>query len=642
MNKVVLLNLLVSFLLYAPTTDAQSFRWVKGGGTGQVISKATTPGAWKVEGTYQMCVDNNGNVYALSEVGYYALIADTFHLGLGAGSNANLLLTSYTCDGQMRFARYIAASGETGSYGLLADSLGHIYVAGMFYNVGGPLKIGSTLVSGHEYQYNGLTQLDTLGNYNWISFIGDNTTATSSNSFWLANYIALDKANNVHYINYTRAGVHFTSSLTSQFGTYDLTFSPTGSLLKVKKLAIDSTWYLDGFTIGNNGNLYAFGEKNINYGTDQFFAAAFDTNRNVIWKYDMDTAGGTAVSGLTGITGDNEGHLYFSGAAQNAYLTSPTKFTFRGISATCSTFPPYWDNISVILKTDTNANPIWVKHYDGNSSNAFASITLNGDKVAVAGYFFQQVANGTDTISAGIGIDPFLAVVDTAGNPLVLKSVHGDGYYDLANVIVGDRKGNLYIGGQVEDSIKASGIVPYVSVGGNSDFFIMKFGYDCNCVPPVANYTYTGRGTVNFVYTGTTLSLDSLVWDFGDGAHGKGATVTHTYTTKGTYSACVTAYSACGSNTYCSTISITTSVSNIAAFPNLSVYPNPMKNTLLIEHAPIGTLVRLFNVLGQQVYSSLVTNDRQEINTSSLSTGTYLLQLINTEGERAGMTVEKQ
>jgi PKD repeat protein len=641
MNKVVLLNVLFSFLLCAPSADAQSFKWVKGGGTGEGIYMATTPGAWKVEGTYQMCVDHNNNVYALSEVGALPLVADTFHSPY-IGCSANLLLTSYTCDGQMRFAKIITSWATTGSYSLLADSLGHIYVAGLFSSNGNPLKIGSLGISGHENQLNGLIQFDTLGNYNWINFIGDNTSATYLHSWSYSNFILLDKVNNVHYINYTKAGVHLTPTLTSQFATYDLMYSPTGALLNIKKLAIDSSWYLDGAIIGNNGKLYAFGEKSVNYGTDQFFAAAFDTNRNLVWKYDMDTAGGTAVSGFTGIAGDSAGHLYFSGAAQNPTLAGATKFTFRSITATCNTFPPYWDNISVILKTDTNANPIWVKHYDGNSSDAFVSITLNGYKVAAAGYFFQQVANGTDTISAGIGIDPFLAVVDTAGNPLVLKSMHGDGYYDQANVIVGDSKGNLYIGGQVEDSIKAGGIGAYTSVGGNSDFFIMKFGYDCNCVAPVANYTHTGTGTVNFVYTGTTLSLDSLIWDFGDGTHAKGATVAHTYTTKGSYSACVTAYSACGRNTYCSSISITTSVSNIAAFPNLIVYPNPMTNTLLIEHAPIGTLARLFNVLGQQVYSSLVTNDRQEINTSNLSSGTYLLQLTGTDGQRAGMTVEKQ
>jgi len=640
MNKIFSVRLFFFFLICTQIANGQSFKWVKGGGTGQYISKSTTPGAWRVEGTYQMCVDNNGNIYALSEVGYDALVADTFHLGAGYGSNANLLLTSYTCNGEMRFAKFIAASGETGSCSLLADSAGHIYIAGFFYNGGGPLKIGSVSVSGHEHQYNAVMQLDTLGNYKWISYVGDNTSATELNSFWGYSFAVLDKENNPHFISYTRAGVHLTSSMTSQFGTYDLTYSPTGVLQSVKKIAIDSTWIIEGATIDTKGKLYVYGETNVSYATDQFFAAAFDTSRNVIWMYKLDTAGGTAVSALSGIAGDNAGHLYFAGAAQSPTLASATKFTFRSISATSSTFPPYWNNISVILKTDTDANPIWIRHYDCSSSGGFVCITLNGDKVAAAGAFYQQYASGTDTIDAGVGVDPFFAVVDTAGNPLALKSMHGDGYYDQANVIVGDRKGNLYIGGQVEDSISAAGIRAYTSGGGNTDFFVMKYGYDCNCVVPVANYTHTGTGTVNFVYTGTASSLDSVVWNFGDGSHTTGTTVSHTYTANGSYSACATAYTACGSNTYCSTI-ITTSVSNIAAFPDLSVYPNPMTNTLYVEHAAIGTRLILFNVLGQQIYSGIVTSDKQAVSTYNLPSGTYLLQLTGEDGQRAAMTVEK-
>ena len=88
------------------------------------------------------------------------------------------------------------------------------------------------------------------------------------------------------------------------------------------------------------------------------------------------------------------------------------------------------------------------------------------------------------------------------------------------------------------------------------------------CVaPPAAAFTSTGiTATRNFTYTGTTVALDSVVWNFGDGGHAVGLTTSHTYTSAGTFSACVTAYSPCGSNTSCVLLNISCVTAPVAAF----------------------------------------------------------------------------
>jgi len=69
--------------------------------------------------------------------------------------------------------------------------------------------------------------------------------------------------------------------------------------------------------------------------------------------------------------------------------------------------------------------------------------------------------------------------------------------------------------------------------------------------PPVASFTKTGIISIGTTYTGTTTGVDSIIWNFGDGATTSGTTASHTYTATGTYHICVTAYSPCGASTIC-------------------------------------------------------------------------------------------
>ena len=86
-----------------------------------------------------------------------------------------------------------------------------------------------------------------------------------------------------------------------------------------------------------------------------------------------------------------------------------------------------------------------------------------------------------------------------------------------------------------------------------------------NCTP-VSSFSHSGTSPVSFTYTGTTLSLDSVVWNYGDGHTGTGTTPSHTYTASGTYSVCATVYTACGSNTFCEDVVV--NCSPTASFTN--------------------------------------------------------------------------
>ncbi len=519
-----------------------------------------------------MCSDAHGNIYSLNLVSNYPLYADTFYRPTDAfTSPANLLITSYDCSGRMRWAKYIGSSGGLCyPYGIVADSLGYIYVAGFLPN--GTLSIGADKAITYTYQAEGLIQLDTTGHFNWLRYVGDNSMGTYRGRYSFGSVLALDGLNNVHFLNYTKHGVPITPMLTSIGGVYDLSYNPSGTLLSALRLGMDSTWYLNSAVIDPATNkLYVSGEINPSifggYLIDTFYAAAFDASRNLLWQH---FAGHGGDDYLSGLTLDQNKKLHFCGGSQSASF-APNWFSFNGDSVLNTHYT--YRRMSIIMTTDTNGHPLWIKHFDGsldiNSLNAITQLP-NG-KIAASGTFVATVTDGTSTITSSTGEaqNPFVVIVDSAGDLQSMQQIHGNGFYDGSYSITSDRIGNIYVGGYVEDSIWAgSPVIPaYHSHGGNTDFYVMKYGVDCSCTSmPVATYTDTGTHTLGVTYTGTTSGLDSVLWTFGDGATGRGLTALHTYTLAGTYRVCATVYTTCGNDIHCSNVFISCGLTPVASF----------------------------------------------------------------------------
>ena len=169
----LLLSLLLLLCIYFPVS-AQSYNWVRGGGSTQTFSISM-----EQETVSYMCTDPNGNIYALSKVGIYPVTADTFYWPGGIGSSQSILFTSHNCNGQMRFAKLITGTGNHPS-GVAADSMGHVYIAFDGSHSGtNPLRIRhDTTISDFANCREAIMQYDTSGSINWIRFVGNNTYAT--------------------------------------------------------------------------------------------------------------------------------------------------------------------------------------------------------------------------------------------------------------------------------------------------------------------------------------------------------------------------------------------------------------------------------------------------------------------------------
>ena len=543
-------------LIATVSLPAQQFNWVRGGGTNDDMS-ALPSSEW--EHTQHVCTDLNGNVYALSQVSYTTVYADTF-TGVGTYGQRNMLVTSYNCSGQMRWAKLLDCTNYTQPQAIVADSFGHVYVAGDFSGFGS-VHIGSDTVTPSSHFKEGIVQFDTNGHFNWLRFVGDNSVASHNGIGGSGNTLAVDGMNNIHLISSMNSNVVLAPGIISHMGTYDVKITPSGTMVSAVRLPLDSTLGIIGATIDKKSNkLYVYGDRIYNFwsagggsgdSSAYNYIAEFDTNHNLRW---IDTIGSgvTAEGFISGMVADGYGHLYFSGAGMYYMF-------YQGQTI----IPPPGSTgvyIAFVMKTDTAGNMRWMKQSNGHYGVGNDAITLMpNNKVGVAGGVITGLTNfGPDTIYSSNNA-PIITVLDTSGTLIAFQRIHGDGTSNYDYCIASDSVGNLYIGGAVTDSIPDTLIPAYHTVGGNTDFFVLKYGVDCSCTSmPVAAYTYTvtGLGTIHTTYTGTTTGLDSVVWHFGDGSKALGLTATHTYTVVGEVDICVTVYTTCGYDIYCDSIRV--------------------------------------------------------------------------------------
>lgn len=91
-----------------------------------------------------------------------------------------------------------------------------------------------------------------------------------------------------------------------------------------------------------------------------------------------------------------------------------------------------------------------------------------------------------------------------------------------------------------------------------------------SCPAPTPSYTHTTTGTtVNFTNTSTMGTGAMYLWIFGDGNTSSQSDPVHTYAADGAYTVCLVVSDACGADSTCQTIVVTTCVNPIAGFTSV-------------------------------------------------------------------------
>jgi len=611
-------------LIFTPTIYAQNYKWVKGGGSTTTMTYSRDD-----EGVRYMCTDDDKNVYILSPVGDDNITADSFYMASAfnpeGGTYPHFLAASYTCNGVLRWAKLFDGYYNSDPYGITYNQ-GSIYIIGNM--VGTNKHVGYDTVINKQYVNSFIARFDTSGKYKWIKFTGPDSlnTLTSTGGFTGHNSIAVDGNGNVHYYQCMYNGVQIASTVRSTTGVYDMKYDSSGNLLSAVRMQIDSTELLETVAMNKKSNtVYAVLIPNPRYSSSIDYLAAYDPGGTQLWA---DTVFNGSVFDLV-----------YDNIGGNVYGVGGGTPLIVGKDTVTNIF--YTD----FIKIDTNGHSKLLCGFYGNGASLYRIAFLPNGQLASTSHVIYYIAHGRDTVTSEAGGQhPIMCVVDTGGRFIKLDQLPSGGFYDWGLAITSDKDGDVYIGGQVQDTITAPGLSSsYISIGGNTDFFVVKYGYNCNCSitnEPTPNYSYSGSGTVYFTYTGT-VTPDSVKWNFGDGVTSTSINPSHSFHDTGLHHVCLTVY-ACDSGTYCGYVHTSVDVPIFFAQPNISVYPNPISGAFFIEGAEMGATVRLFNLMGQQVYEGAIKENKQQINTGDLRLGTYLLQLINREGQKSNVTIVKQ
>lgn len=148
---------------------------------------------------------------------------------------------------------------------------------------------------------------------------------------------------------------------------------------------------------------------------------------------------------------------------------------------------------------------------------------------------------------------------------------------------------------------------------------------------PVANFTVDASLSPVYSFTSTSTDATTYSWDFGDGSPlDNTANPTHTYV-PGTYTVMLTVTNACGMNMTSTVITVVaTGIDAITAAEGLNMYPNPSTGLVTISlNSASQTVVAVYNVLGEQVYSEIYSSLKKDLDLSHLNAGMYSIRINN-------------
>jgi PKD repeat protein len=147
---------------------------------------------------------------------------------------------------------------------------------------------------------------------------------------------------------------------------------------------------------------------------------------------------------------------------------------------------------------------------------------------------------------------------------------------------------------------------------------------------PVADFTYTIAGLIVTFTDVSTNTPTSWNWNFGDGSTSTLQNPSHAYSTFGSYTVCLTATNAIGSDDNCLVLGLT----DIDAWQEevISVFPNPAFDYIAVSDADMkmnGSEWAIFNNVGEIVSTGILNGNPIPI--GFLHAGIYFLRITGDE-----------
>ena len=516
--------------------------------------------------------------------------------------------------GNIQWQKTLGGSGDdVATYVQQTADAGYIIAGNTFSNNGD--------VSGNHGNADAwVVKLDNAGNIQWQKTLGGNNNDAANSVQQMADggYIlgcATVSENNGDVIMSHGAAECWVVKLSSA-GVIEWSLCLGGQSYeyarRVQQTA-DGGFVMGGYTLSVDGDVSG------NHGNVDYWVVKLD---NIMEKQWQKTLGGSGSDILASVIQTTDGGYITAG---NVY-SQDGDIAGSGFHGTF--FNDYW-----VVKLDSAGVLQWKKALGGSGNDLAQSIQQTAD----GGYIvFGYTTSNDGDVSGNHGyVDYWIVKINSSGTIQWQKTLGGtnqEGYNNIPFEVDGAHSiqqttdsGYIVAGYSKSNDGDVSGN------HGNFDYWVVKLG---NCTLPQPTFSYTNSGnTYNFNYTGgnpyTTIS-----WDFGDSTPvSNGANPTHTYAVSGSYTVCVTITNDCDSNTACQTISTKgTAINNIPGFANISIYPNPTTQEIIIDNAEAGTVLDIYNTTGSLVLHTKLKGGKDNMNVSSLSSGIYLMRFTGKEG----------
>ncbi len=134
----------------------------------------------------------------------------------------------------------------------------------------------------------------------------------------------------------------------------------------------------------------------------------------------------------------------------------------------------------------------------------------------------------------------------------------------------------------------------------------------------------------------STGYYDETYWNFGDGQSSTEEHPIHVFQDTGVYEVSLTIYDSLGGCNHQHSTNIAISETHISLQNDvenkIKIFPNPVKNSLKVNNAIIGSKIQIINSLGNIVYESVLKNEDNEIFISDLS-GFLIIRIIDKKGK---------
>ncbi|MDB6024271.1 MAG: hypothetical protein JWM68_494, partial [Verrucomicrobiales bacterium] len=453
-------------------------------------SSGSVLNVWKAGGDYGddgqgIAADAKGNIYLTGYcewIGYFGGLS--YQSQGGYDAFVTKLQTEFYPVKEPFFdlARGAGSGTNDHSFGIALDTAGNSYVTGIFFDTAtfGP----SNLVSrgaGDVF----LAKYSPTGNLIWLKQAGSINGLTNGSSGDVGYRVTLDATNGVFITGYFSGTIDFGKNLFNQSvtlsssgrnETFIAKYTCNGTVIWASRSggAYHDTGLQVRTDAAGSAFMCGFFREVATFGTHTLTAAASSPSNlrsdMYLAKYDADGSNVWAVGG--GGSGDDVSYDFDFDSAGNILVSGYFENTaiFSGINLTSA-----GGHDIFLAKYSPTGTLLWINQAGGAGVEIGRAVAVDAaGNSFVTGNFQSTISIGNTNLTSAGSDDVFLAKYSAAGSLLWAKKAGGTGS-DIANAIVIDRQGNLYVAGTFTGTATFDGRVLTAS---DMDIFVAC--YDAN------------------------------------------------------------------------------------------------------------------------------------------------------------------